>query len=423
MDPDLSLPGFRHVPQTGVIYVMAKAFEKGFTNDSAEWANLGQGAPEVGSFANTQISSRIKNICVDESLYEYGPVAGQKELRQKVAELYNSLYRQGKKSQYTWENVSISGGGRIALTRLAACLGNINIGHFLPDYTAYEELLSIFKAFVPIPILFEVDSNYSITAAQIKQKITGLGLKAILVSNPCNPTGQVIAGDTLQDLVCSMKEYGCSFIFDEFYSHYIYDLENIKNGIAKTVSAAEYVQDVNADPILIIDGLTKNWRYPGWRLSWTLGPKEAIRNIESAGSFLDGGASNLLQKEAINLLEPQYVRSEIIALQRCFLEKRNYMLKRLSEIGIGVEVEPQGTFYVWANLSNLPGPLTDACYFFEAGLDEKVITVPGVFFDVNPEKRRPLARFSQHLRISFGPEMNVLERGLTAIERLVKDHS
>jgi aspartate/methionine/tyrosine aminotransferase len=421
MDIDFSVPGFRSVPQTGVIYVMSKAVEKGFSQDSLEWANLGQGAPEVGSF--NQAVKRIEKICVDESCYEYGPVSGQKELRQQVAELYNSLYRQGKKSKYTWENVSISGGGRLALTRLAACLGNINIGHFLPDYTAYEELLSVFKAFVPIPILFEVDSNYAVTASQIKQKIMGLGLKAILVSNPCNPTGQVIAGETLNELVSSMREYGCTFIFDEFYSHYIYDEESIKNSAAKTVSAAEYVQDVNLDPIMIIDGLTKNWRYPGWRLSWTLGPKEAIKSIESAGSFLDGGASNLLQKEAIPLLEPAYVLSEIKALQSCFLEKRNYMLRRLSEMGIEVEVKPQGTFYVWANLGSLPGPLTEGCYFFDAGLDEKVITVPGVFFDVNPEKRRALARFSQHVRISFGPEMHVLERGLDAIERLIKSHS
>lgn len=420
MDSHSFVPGFRTVPQTGVIYVMARATEKGFTQNDPSWANLGQGAPEVGMFA--ECAKRISNICVDESYYEYGPVAGQRNLRQKVAELYNTLYRQGKKSKYTWENVSISGGGRLALTRVAACLGNINIGHFLPDYTAYEELLSIFKAFVPIPILFEADAHYSISAAEIKQKILGLGLKAILVSNPCNPTGQVIAGSELQELVCSMREYGCSFIFDEFYSHYIYDENNIKNNLAKTISAAEFVEDVDEDPILIIDGLTKNWRYPGFRLCWTLGPKEAIKSVESAGSFLDGGASNLLQNEAINLLDPKFVLSEIKALQKCFLEKRNYMLERLKKMGIGVDVEPKGTFYVWANLSSLPGDLSDGGHFFEAGLEEKVITVPGVFFDVNPEKRRALARFNQYVRISFGPEMAVLEQGLDAMERLIKNY-
>ena len=63
------------------------------------------------------------------------------------------MFRRDKKSKYTRENVSIASGGRLALTRLASALGNVNMGHFIPDYTAYEELLSVFKAFSPIPIL------------------------------------------------------------------------------------------------------------------------------------------------------------------------------------------------------------------------------------------------------------------------------
>ena len=73
-----------------------------------------------------------------------------------------------------------------------------------------------------------------------------------------------------------------------------------------------------------------------------------------------------------------------------------------------MEVEPGGTFYVWANLSQLPPPLNDGIQFFEAGLEEKVITVPGMFFDVNPGRRRPHARYQHHCRSSFGPQMGAL---------------
>ena len=68
-----------------------------------------------------------------------------------MAALYNSLYRRGMKSQYKAENVCICGGGRSSLTRAVAALGEVNLGHFLPDYTAYEELLDIFKLFTSIP--------------------------------------------------------------------------------------------------------------------------------------------------------------------------------------------------------------------------------------------------------------------------------
>lgn len=68
---------------------------------------------------------------------EYGPTAGIKPLRAAVANLYNTHHRQGKKSQYTWENVCIVPGGRAGLIRIAAVLGNAYLGFFVPDYTAY----------------------------------------------------------------------------------------------------------------------------------------------------------------------------------------------------------------------------------------------------------------------------------------------
>ena len=410
-----SIPGFRRVPRTGVIYVMHRAAAHGFTYEKEEWANLGQGSPEVGVLKGAP--DRVEQLAIDPTRHEYSPVTGQIELRQKVADLYNKLFRRDRRSQYTYENVSIAGGGRVALTRLAAALGNINMGHFLPDYTAYEELLSVFKAFIPIPILLDPELRYQAPLSHLKREIQGRGLKALLVSNPCNPTGQVVEGAQLNQWVEMAREFRCSLIFDEFYSHYIYN--GPTHGDPKMVSAAEYVDNVDEDPVIVVDGLTKNWRYPGWRLSWTLGPKQVINTIASAGSFLDGGPNNPFQSQALELLDPDYVLAETIATQRQFREKRDYMLQRLHKMGILVEAEPVGTFYVWANLERLPEPLDDGMAFFQAGLEERVITVPGAFFDVNPDRRRTYGRYRSYARISFGPPMETLKRGLDGLERVI----
>ncbi len=418
MNEKISIPGFRRVPRTGVIYVMSKAGERGYFYDNSSWSNLGQGAPETGPIPGSP--PRIDTVRMNPTNHEYGPVMGQLDLRQKVAELYNHLFRQGKRSQYTYENVSIAGGGRVALTRLAAALGQINMGHFLPDYTAYEELLSVFKAFTSIPILLEPDFRYHIPVKALKQEILGRGLKALLISNPCNPTGQLVEGSELQSWVQLARRYRCSLILDEFYSHYVYT-GKLEEG-PKLVSAASFVEDVNVDPVVLVDGLTKGWRYPGWRISWTVGPKEVIAAIASAGSFLDGGANNPFQPEVLGLLDPYCVLEDAAALQAHFRAKRNYMLERLVDMGISVEAEPEGTFYVWANLAQLPEPLNDGMRFFEEGLKENVITVPGVFFDVNPERRRTYARYRKYCRVSFGPEQEALERGLDSIERVIAKH-
>ena len=76
---------------------------------------------------------------------EYGPTAGIKGLRAAVANLYNAHHRVGKVSKYTWENVCIVPGGRAGLIRIAAVLNNAYLGFFIPDYTAYNEMLSLFK--------------------------------------------------------------------------------------------------------------------------------------------------------------------------------------------------------------------------------------------------------------------------------------
>lgn len=419
MDEPLKIPGFRRVPRTGVIYVMSRAAEHGYVPGHPEWATLGQGAPETGPLPGSP--PRVEHVTINPERHEYGPIAGEATLRHKVADLYNFLFRQGKASQYTHENVSISGGGRVALTRVGAALGNINMGHFLPDYTAYEELLSVFKAFTSIPILLDPETGYSARTEMLRKEIQGRGLKALLASNPCNPTGQLAEGRRLAEWVELARTYRCSLILDEFYSHYVYT--GSSTGPPRIVSAAEHVQDVNEDPVVIVDGLTKNWRYPGWRISWTLAPKEVIRAIASAGSFLDGGANNPLQQEVLALLEPECVMDETEATQHHFRQKRDYVLARLRAMGIVVDSEPAGTFYVWANLVDLPAPINDGLAFFKAGLTEQVITVPGIFFDVNPERRRDFARYRTYSRISFGPEMDVLERGLDAMQRVIDRHS
>ena len=420
-----TIPGFRTVPRTGVIYVTHEAERHGFSYANPEWSNLGQGSPETGPIPGAP--PRVTEVTIATPSQQYSPIAGNRVLRQAVADFYNATYRRGQKSKYTASNVSIASGGRLALTRLASALGNVNMGHFIPDYTAYEELLSVFKAFTSIPILLGAADGYKISVADLKEEILGRGLSALLASNPCNPTGQLVEGRELAAWCDLARECQCSMIFDEFYSHYIYTDHQLRRNETKAgkaerpkmVSAAEFVEHVDQDPIIVVDGLTKNWRYPGWRISWTLGPRTVIEAIASAGSFLDGGANHPFQHAALPLLDPQRAGQETLAIQKHFGRKRALLLKRLKALNIGVDAAPAGAFYVWANLARLPAPLDDGMNFFREGLKEKVIVVPGMFFDVNPGNRRATARYKNYCRISFGPEIGKLELGLDAMARVI----
>jgi aspartate/methionine/tyrosine aminotransferase len=418
MAPEEPLPpaAFRPVPRTGVIFVTAEASRRGFRQDDPAWCNLGQGQPETGALPGSP--PRLESVPILVADQEYAPVAGLWELREAVAGLYNRLYRRGLPSQYSAENVCIAGGGRASLTRAAAALGHVNLGHFLPDYTAYEELLDVFKAFTAIPILLEGERGYAFGAEDLRREVTGRGLSALLFSNPANPTGKLVQGEELQRWVSIAKELDCTLLVDEFYSHYVW---TGRPGQLPVESAARYVEDVDRDPVVLFDGLTKNWRYPGWRMTWAVGPKAVIETMASAGSFLDGGGSRPLQRAAIPLMEEAHVVAETQAIHRAFRDKRSFLMARLEQLGVRTDRAPDGTFYVWGSVAGLPPGLNDGMSFFREALAHKVICVPGEFFDVNPGKRRRgrTSRFRSHVRFSFGPSLPVLEQAVGRLEALV----
>ncbi|KAF7164192.1 hypothetical protein CNMCM5623_008857 [Aspergillus felis] len=406
---------------TGVVWCTERAVEHGYAEDPSGWANLGQGAPEAddeieGSFP------RPTSIPITSAAREYGPTAGIKPLRAAVARLYNEHYRQGKESQYTWENVCIVPGGRAGLIRIAAILGNSYLSFPIPDYSAYSEMLTLFKNIAPIPIPLAEDDHYHIHPNKIAEEIAR-GTSVLLTSNPRNPTGHFVSHDELAEIqdICRDR---ATLILDEFYGGYNYTTDCD----GSTISGAANVVDVNQDDVLLIDGLTKRFRLPGWRIAWIVGPKEFIDALGSAGSYLDGGANVPFQEAAIPMLEPSLVRTEMKALQRHFREKRDYVLKRLHEIGFRVKDVPQATFYIWLDLTSLEPPLpkeaniSDGLNFFNALLTEKVIVVPGIFFDLNPAKRRDLFDSPCHhfVRLSYGPKMDVLKMGLDGIERVIR---
>lgn len=308
----------------------------------------------------------------------------------------------------------------------------MQIGYFTPDYTAYEQALGLYLRVSPSPLVHRDVNEAVMDAEEFDFQVGGRGLGAVLLSNPANPTGQSLEGETLAAYVKTARDKEAAIIMDEFYSHYFYDgtdsIDPMDGGAdddsnwPKTVSSASYVEDVNADPILIVNGLTKNWRCPGFRVCWVVAPKQIINMLGSAGSFLDGGANAPLQRLALPLLDLDFVRRDAWALQRHFKQKRDFLLKKLAELDIKVQWKPAATFYIWADLSLLPPPLNDCLVFLEECVKFQVICVPGVFFDLNPRGTRNLKTSVciHNVRFSYGPPMENLILGVKQIAEMIQ---
>ncbi|MAE27921.1 MAG: aspartate aminotransferase [Planctomycetes bacterium] len=413
------------MPYMGVIHVVAEAVRLGFYNGHPDWCNLGQGQPEVGELEGAP--KRVLEVKIDPADCAYGPLEGTDELRGAIAAHYNRLYRVGQKSQYTAANVAVACGGRLALTRAMAALSNVSVGYQLPDYTAYEDMFNMhLDRLRPVPIVGPRETGFSVSAQQVATVAQEEDLAAYLFSNPCNPTGNVLRGTELAELVELARSRPLTLLSDEFYSHFIYDADHDGDdggdavAGAGPVSAASFVEDVNSDPVLIFDGLTKSYRYPGWRVGWAIGPPAMVETMARTASAIDGGPSRVAQAAALTVLEPARADQETDALRRAFTAKRNLMVRRLKEMGVTFAREPESTFYCFGSLENLPAPFNDGVSFFQRALQHKVMTVPGEYFDVNPGKQREgVSPWKQWMRFSFGPPMDNMVMGLDRLEAML----
>jgi len=389
----------------GVLHVVGEAMRRGLGTDGKPWTNMGQGAPETGPLVGAP--NRCTEVRFPIAEHEYAPLGGLPALREAVARLYNQRYRQGKESQYTAENVAICGGGRIGLARIVAAMGTVRLGFIPPDYTAYEGLLESVGDATPVSL---EDPDFYVPeqgAEALFRVIENRLVDALLVSNPCNPTGRVRQSAELAAWVHQARESETTLLFDEFYSHFVYELDHPH-------SIASVLDDVNIDPVVVCDGLTKNWRYPGARVSWVVGPRSVIDVLTSTAAFLDGGCARPMQAMAVELLQPEVANQEAAAIRSCFAAKRDRIQRRLSAWGVKFPIAAEGSFYLWGDVSGLPDKWNSGFAFMEQALDHQVIVIPGCAFDLSPRncRKEQQGKWADFVRFSFGPELGEIEAGL-----------
>lgn len=414
-------PMVRYVPYMGVIWTVNEASKLGFYNGHPDWCNVGQGQPEVGTIDGAP--DRIESLKLQPSDAAYGPVGGTPEVREAIADWVNRTYRKGM-SQYTAENVSFACGGRLALTRLYSIFKDgARIAYKNPDYTAYEDYLYPLRHNCElIELRAEEKDGFTVPVERFENFMHDVRPNAFVFSNPCNPTGQVIKDEAMDRYINAARKENCLLGADEFYATFSYNEDG--SPAEKAVSALPYVKDINRDPVIVFDGLTKGFRYPGWRAGWAIGPKYLIEMINRAASAVDGGPSTMVQRGVIEELAEGHAEAELLATRKEFAVKRKMMMEGLAELGIHTPAnQPLGTFYLWASIENLPGKLSDADYFFHACLQKKVITVPGHFFDVRPFRVRPTNEPYRHwVRFSYGPNRQTIKTALERIAQVIKEH-
>lgn len=341
--------------------------------------NLGLGQPDFDTPEHIK-QAAIKAI--KEGFTGYTPSPGIPELRRALAEKFK------RENKFTVEPEEIivtsaaSEGLNIALSALIEEGDEVLIPD--PGFVSYSALTKIAGGrAVSLPLTSELRLDPEV----VKEKITPR-TRALIINSPSNPTGTVQTRAEIKALAEIASDFGITLISDEVYEHFIYEGEH--------VSPACY-----SDNVITVNAVSKTYSMTGWRLGYIAAKREYIEQLIKVHQYVQACANSISQKAALAAITgPQDC---VVKMRAEFKRRRNYLLKRLSEIGLKC-VKPKGAFYAFPEVG-------DDLAVAQKLIENKVIAVPGSAFGRGGRG---------YIRISYSTSMQNLERAMDIAERVLK---
>lgn len=310
----------------------------------------------------------------------YTPSRGIMELREKIVE-----YAKRKSSiEMTPANVLVSS-AKFAINMGLMCVLEPGDEVLLPQpyYSSYPDIVKL-SGGKPIPVNTGEDYEFDFDSMS---ELVGPKTRAVIISNPTNPTGKVYSEASIRKLTDFLLEHDLYLISDEIYSELIYE--------GKMFSPAS-ISEVK-DKVLTIGGFSKSHAMTGWRIGYLLASAEIINASDKIQQQTVTCAPSISQYAALEALRDE---ASPIRMKDEFKRRRDMVAKLLSETGRLKFRKPNGTFYFFPSY-DMDTPSKE---FSEKLLNEKhVITTPGVAFGDQGE---------HHFRASFAASDEVINEGL-----------
>ena len=319
----------------------------------------------------------------------YTAARGLPQLREAIAGFYAQRYQ----LSIDPERVLITPGGSGALLLASSLL--VDPGkHWLladPGYPCNRHFLRLIEGAAQlVPVGPQV--RYQLTPDLIERHWDADSVGA-LVASPANPTGTLLGRDELAGLSAALKARGGHLVVDEIY-----------HGLTYGVDAAS-VLEVD-DEAFVLNSFSKYFGMTGWRLGWLVAPQAAVPELEKLAQNLYISAPTMAQHAALACFEPATL--EILEARRAeFARRRDYLLPALRELGFGIAVEPEGAFYLYADISAFGG---DAFAFCQHMLETQYVAItPGLDFGRH--------QAGHHVRFAYTQDLPRLE---AAVERIAR---
>ena len=357
--------------------------------------NIGQ--PDIAT--SPKFMEAIRNF--DQKVVAYGNSQGDMNLIKAIQKYYDSW-----NMHYETKNIFITNGGSEALELaiFSLCDPGDEILVFEPyyaNYTTFAKLASAKVTAVPT----SAEDGYRLPDQATVEKYINGKTRAILLTNPGNPTGVVYNKQEMDMIAEVVKKYNIALIADEVYREFVYD---------GTYTSFGTYQDLEQN-LIMVDSVSKRYSACGARIGCVMS-----KNEELCAQFM-----KLCQARLCAPTVEQIGAAALYDTPASYLEEVNKEYKKrrdtiaagLAKIPGLVSSQPKGAFYVMVKF-----PVDDAEKFaiwmlqdFEKN-GETVMIAPGNGFYATPGKGVDEARLAYVLNCKD------LERAMELLAAAVQEY-
>lgn len=258
-----------------------------------------------------------------------------------------------------------------------------------PCYPAYPNYLS-FLGGVPVRVPAKAQNGFAMLPEDVRAAVTPR-TRCIMLNSPGNPTGAVLPPENLRAMAAIADELGLWIASDEIY-----------HGL--TYGEPDHTILEFTDRAFVLNGFSKLYAMTGWRLGYLVAPREFVRPAEVIQQNFFLCANHFVQLAGVVALTQ--AGDDVERMRLTYDERRRFLVPALRGLGLGVEVEPQGAFYVFADARCWSD---DSLSLSKRLLDEAyVAAAPGMDFGPGGEG---------FLRFSYATSLDRLHEGVERLRR------
>ncbi len=352
----------KNISPSLTLAITAKA--KAMKAQGMDVVSFGAGEPDFDTPAYIVEAAKY---ALDHGMTKYTPVPGTVELRRAIAE---KLTRDTGVA-YAPEQIVVSTGGKQTLRN--ACEALVNPGDEVllpaPYWLTYPELIRMSGG--KTVVLETTDkSDFKITPEQLENAITDK-TKALIFTNPSNPTGMVYSPEETEALAKVAEKHGLYVISDEIYEKLVY------GAACRSIASFGNMKDLT----VICSGMSKTYSMTGWRVGYSAAPLNVAKAMSSIQSHTTSNTNSIAQYASYVALTDERGEEFLGNMVKVFDSRRRLITELVRKTPLLSAPEPKGAFYIMVNVSGTFGKkcggevIRDSSDFCDMLLEKSLVAV------------------------------------------------